>query len=96
LLAAAQDSQSEAAHREEVAKMSETIEQTWEQELIARGEARGQLQEARHMLRLALDRRFGTLPDALLREIEALDDLERLHGAFERALGVNTLAEFNL
>ena len=43
--------------------MSETIEQTWEQEVFAEGETRGRLTEARENLRWLLERRFGTIPE---------------------------------
>jgi hypothetical protein len=52
LLAAAQDSQADALLRQEVKRMSETILQTRDQEMLVQG----QLQEARTTLRLLLNR----------------------------------------
>ena len=61
--------------------MSETIEQTWEQELLAMGEARGKVEgrliACKENLRALLEERFGPLPLELGERIEATTDLER-------------------
>lgn len=92
LMDAARDSQSAVAHRQEVQSMSETIGQTWEQELLIRGQVR----EARNMLQRLLEKRFGPLPEPVTRQIEAVDELERLHGAFDRALQITSLTDLQL
>jgi hypothetical protein len=75
---------------------SETIAQTWEQELVTAGINRGQAQEARRALRSLLEQRFGLPPAPLATQIEQTEDLDRLHSAFDRALTVKALAEFQL
>jgi hypothetical protein len=93
---AARDSQAEAAHREEMRNMSETIEQTWEQELLAEGEARGQLRNSRQLLRELLEEKFGTLPEALAQRIEKMQDLERLRRGVHQLMHIRELAELDL
>jgi predicted transposase YdaD len=92
------------AHREEVEKMSETIEQTWEQELLARGEARGeergrtegQLIACRENLRLLLEERFGPLTEVVVQRIEAATDLERLRSAIRQVVHMADLSKLDL
>ena len=80
--------------------MAETITQTWEQELLARGEARGreqgQLATAREILRLQLEDRFGPLSEDLLRRIERTDDLERLRAALRQVLHITSPSELEI
>jgi hypothetical protein len=76
--------------------MSETIEQTWEQELLARGQAHGQIREARSALRTLLEERLGSLPESVIQRLEAIDDLERLRQLFRRGLQGASLAELDL
>jgi Putative transposase, YhgA-like len=88
----ARDSQSEAAHREEIREMSETIEQTWEQELLAEGG----LRNCQRNLRLVLRERFGAVPEALDQRIEQIRDLERLENGIRQALHIQDVAELEL
>jgi predicted transposase YdaD len=104
LLAAARSSQADALRQEEIAKMSKTIQRTWEEELLARGEARGraegeahgQLQARRDDLRALLEERFGSLPEALAQRIEATEDLDRLREALRQVLHVQAPSELDL
>jgi hypothetical protein len=104
LMQTARESQTQVAHREEVARMSEAIAETWEQELVARGEARGvalgetrgQLQEARATLLMLLEDRFGELPAALVAQIEAVEELERLRGAIRQSPQLAALSDLRL
>jgi predicted transposase YdaD len=100
LLATARDSQSEVAHREEVEKMSETIEQTWEQELLARGAAQGkvegQLIACKENLRVLLEERFGALPPEVAERIEGTADLDRLRSAVRQVVHLAALSELDL
>jgi hypothetical protein len=100
LLQTARSSQSDVICQEEVRRMSETIEQTWEQELLARGEARGraegQMRECRDALRELLEERFGPLPETVVQRIETADNLERLRAARRHALHLNALSELQL
>jgi hypothetical protein len=72
--------------------MSKTIELTWEQEMLIRGQVLGE----RNALRVLLEKRFGPLPPAMAQRIEAIDDLERLRALFQQALEVSSLAELEL
>jgi hypothetical protein len=92
LLEAAEGSQFGVAHREEIRRMSETITQTWEQEMLVRGE----LKASRDNLRVLLEERFGPLPEAVAQRIEAMDDLERLRTLFRQAVRVTSLEELEL
>jgi predicted transposase YdaD len=83
--------------------MAETIEQTWEQELLARGraqgeargEARGELRTCRETLRMQLEDRFGTLPLELVERIEAAE-LPGLLPALRQAVHIASLGELHL
>jgi Putative transposase, YhgA-like len=92
LLETARNSQAAVSHREEIRQMSETIGQTWEQELLLRG----QLRERRESLRMLLEERFGPLPEAVRQRIESSDDLARLRRAFQQALHVASLDDLEL
>jgi hypothetical protein len=100
LMQTARESQIQVADREEVARISEAIAETWEQELVARGvalgEARGQLQEARATLRVLLEDRFGALPAPLVAQIEAVGELERLRGAIRQSSKLAALSDLRL
>ncbi len=89
-----------AAVREEIRTMSQQVEQTWEQEVFARGEAVGEaagaLRNAREVLRDVLAERFGELPQGLVQRIEAADDLARLRAAIRQALHVQSPEELQL
>lgn len=101
-------SQREVEHQEEVRRMSETIAQTWEQELLARGraegeargraegEARGLLRAHREDLRALLEERFGALPEAVSARIEAAEDPERLRAALRQVLRIASPEELKI
>jgi hypothetical protein len=72
--------------------MSETIEQTWEQELLARGQLRARQED----LRVLLEERFGPLPEALQQQIDAIDDSERLRNALRQVLHLKSLSDLRL
>jgi hypothetical protein len=82
--------------RQEYQAMFEHIEQTWEQELLTRGRAEGELRARREDVRLVLEKRFGPLPEALAQRLEAANDPERLKTFLVEALGVSSLEELNL
>jgi hypothetical protein len=66
------------------------------EELMEQGRRLGELRAARWGLRDVLEIRFGTLPEPLAQQIEALADLERLLQGFRQALRVPRLDEFTL
>jgi predicted transposase YdaD len=108
LLETARSSQMELKHREEVAQLSETVVETWEQELLARGEARGraegeargraegEAQGLRESVQLLLEEKFGPLPEALVAEIGAMEDTERLRRVVRQVVHLNSLDELAL
>jgi hypothetical protein len=88
------------ALRQEIEAMSRAGEQTWlewaESHYTAQGEARGALRAIRQSLRLLLEERFGRLPKALVRRIEATEDLTRLQAAIRQGVHINSLDELQL
>jgi hypothetical protein len=92
----ARASQSELARQQEVQTMSQTIEQTWEQELLARGKTVGALAAYRDTLRTLLEDRFGTVPSAWLEKIEAATDAERLRACIRQVGRISSPDELQL
>jgi predicted transposase YdaD len=102
----------ELKHREEVAGLSATVLETWEQELMARGRAEGEARgraegeargraegEARGLresVQLLLEEKFGPLPEALAAQISAMEEPERLRQALRRVAHANSLEELSL
>jgi hypothetical protein len=100
LVALAAGSHDNVAARREVEVMTQAVEQTWEQEMLARGEARGELRgelrALRQALRGLLERRFGPLSEALLQRIDQADDVNRLRASVLQVLQMTTLDELAL
>jgi hypothetical protein len=88
---------------QEMQTMSEQMEQTWEEELLARGEARGEargaaaatLQTLREMLLAQLQERFQTVPEGLAQRIAAAD-LPALQRAILQFVRIQTPDELEL
>jgi hypothetical protein len=103
ILALASRCMTNAELQREVQTMSEQMQQTWEQELLARGrqagerlgEERGELKNCRKMVRKLLEKRFGPLPEAVLQRIAAAG-LPALEAAFDRADTIQSLDELAL
>jgi hypothetical protein len=91
-LEAAKASQADAARRQEVQTMGQTIAEA----LIEEGIEKGQLLNARTVLRDLLQAHFGSLPEPLLRRIEAATDLQRLRAAILTVSSLKTLDELQL
>jgi hypothetical protein len=70
--------------------MSEAIGQTWEQELMTRGDVAARQED----LRLLLEERFWPLSPALVAQIQAIHDPERLRAALRQAVHATGLADF--
>jgi hypothetical protein len=100
LLQAAQSSQTNVLHQEEIRRMSETLGQTWEQEMLARGEARGreqgQLEALREDLQILLEERFGPLPEELVARIRRTDDLSRLRACLRQVVHITGPSELEI
>jgi hypothetical protein len=88
LAAAIQGLQVDVAQQKEVQIMSETIAEWLMTE--------GQLRESRTNLRAVLERRFGTVPEALAQRIETSTELERLRAALLQAIHMDRLDELQL
>ncbi len=65
-------------------------------EWMAEGEAKGQMREARRLLRNLLEDRFGPLPEVLAQRIEATADLERLRAAVRQVSHLSQLDDLQL
>jgi hypothetical protein len=76
----------------EVRVMANTIAESWMEE----GRAEGRIQEARQMLRLLLEGRFGSLPEPLAAKIHATADLQRLRDAARQVLTLDKLEDLQL
>ena len=68
--------------------MGLTIAQQWQAEAA--------LQTRRQDLVLLLEERFGSLPEDLQRQIEGIDDLQRLQAALRQVVHVKSLEELEL
>jgi hypothetical protein len=89
----------DAAMREEVLAVSNIVGETWEQSeerRVAATALRAELQTRREALRDLLEGRFGTVPDEVLRRIEACADPARLKAAHRQALHIPSPADLQL
>jgi hypothetical protein len=78
--------------KEEVRQMA----QTYAEALIEEGRVEGELRTNRETLCRLLLLKFQVLPDAVLQRIEACRDVERLKRAFDCALNVKSLDDFDI
>jgi hypothetical protein len=78
--------------QEEVQVMAQTIAEAWMEE----GMAKGELRNARTLLRELLEYHFDPLPEALIQRINATTDIDRLHAAFRQALALEKLEDLRL
>lgn len=92
LLAAAQLAQADISRQREVQTMTQTIAEA----LYEEGIVKGQLLNARTILRRLLTKRFQTLPEAVIQRIDATSDLERLQACIEQVSEMRTLDELRL
>lgn len=76
--------------------MTQTIADSWREEGRVEGQAEGALQTSRTLLCGLLEERFGVLPEALVQQITALTDVDRLQAAARRVVRVQKLEDFSL
>src|SRR5262249_34057813 len=103
VIEAVRESQHNVLLQQEVQNMAQQIDMTREQELLARGEARGialgeaqgELRAHRNMLLWQLEQRFQTLPDELKPRI-ASADLGRLQAALDQVIRLQSLEDLQL
>jgi hypothetical protein len=85
--------------QEEVLAVSNIVGETWEQSeerRVAATALHTELQTRREYLCERLQERFGTLPEDVLRRIEACEDPARLKAAFRQALHIPSPEELQL
>jgi predicted transposase YdaD len=86
----------ETTFREELPMLQEmSIVEEWIAEGEARGEARGKALEAQEFVLLALEKRFGTLPDRVGRQVRSLDEAG-CRSLFTRSLDASSLDALGL
>jgi hypothetical protein len=76
--------------------MTKTIAEAWMDEGRAEGRVEGELQASRRLLRMLLEDAFGTLPEALVQQIEATTDLQRLQAAARQVPRLQRLEDLQL
>jgi hypothetical protein len=85
--------------REEVLAVSNIVGETWEQSeerRVAASALRAVLQTGREYLRELLQEQFGTVPEEVLRRIEACEDPARLKAAHRQVLHIQSPADLQL
>jgi hypothetical protein len=90
-------------HREERKEVRE-MQMTWADKLEAKGRAQGRaqgrdqgkIQGTREAIVLFWEHRLGPMPDEARQQLEAIDDLERLHRILEQVSGARSAAEIEL
>ena len=98
-IALAAASHEDAILRREVEQMSQTLGQTWEEEVqerVERVRRETALLAQRADLRALLEERFGALPDDVSRRIDRAEDGERLRTALKQVLRMKALDELQL
>jgi hypothetical protein len=99
ILASVRGCMANAELQREVETMAGQMQQNYEQELLARGEARGvargELNYCRKMVRKALEKRFDPLPEEVLQRI-ANAELAALEAVLDRAETIGSLDELRL
>ena len=95
LKAAAVASQRDAARQKEVQTMAETMAE-W---LAKQGEKKGRkderLRTLRETLRILLEERFQSLPEALQQRIEATTDPKKLQSCIRQVLHIKSLEDLH-
>jgi hypothetical protein len=85
---------------QEIQAMTKTIAEAWMEEGMAKGlvkgRAEGELQASRRLLRMFLEDAFGALPEAVVQQIEATTDLQRLQAAVHQAPRLQRLEDLQL
>lgn len=76
--------------------MSETVSQTWEEWVLQRGIAQGEVASCREALLAVLEERFGNLPAKLVKKIKATADLDKLKSALRQAVHIESPDELPL
>lgn len=96
LIQSAKASQQNALAQQEVQAMGQTIAEALIAEGEAKGRAEGRLEEARDWLRVAMEAKFGPLPNHILDQIQTATDHQRLRSAFKRLPQWSSLDAFRL
>jgi hypothetical protein len=81
---------------EEMDRLAAQVAKTWEQELLTRGRAEGEVRTPRDSVALLLRERFGSLPEALAAQIAEIEDPERLWNSLRQVVHVHSLEDLTL
>jgi Putative transposase, YhgA-like len=99
IAAVAKVSQTDRVRQEEAETMAKSLGLTWEQAeeiRVAESAKQSQLRTRKEDLRALLEKRFGTLPDAVLQRIETATDAVRLKDGILQALEIDAPDELDL
>lgn len=76
------------------------MQMSWSQELVAKGRAEGwaagQADGTRGAIVLLWEKRFGPIPDAVRKRLEAITELERLHEILEQLFAARSADDLDL
>jgi hypothetical protein len=84
-----EDSVRDRRRKQEVRKMFKTMVDVWREEGEAQGMVKGKQDDILRLLRL----KFGDLPPAIVRRVQAVRNVERLDALFEQAWTANSLKD---
>jgi hypothetical protein len=79
--------------------MAQSLQQSWEEEMMELARRRASeaaLNVSREYLRVVLEERFGTIPEAVLQRIQQTDDPDRLTAGLRQALHITSPDELTL
>jgi hypothetical protein len=79
--------------------MAEVVFKSWQEEIRdqeAQLRVEVGLQQTRDSLQVVLEERFGTLPEPLVQQINAVTDLTRLRASLRQAVHIQSLDELQL
>ena len=96
LQAAATTSQQNVSMKKEVGEMAERTWKSWAEVVAEKAEQKAELRHARSILLKLLGQVGKNVPESLVAEIQACDDLDRLQAAVRRTRTLTMLDQFHL
>jgi Domain of unknown function (DUF4351) len=72
------------------------MEMTWAEKMELQYTQKGKVEALHHVLLRLLGRRFGAIPDAVRRKVEAIDSTESLGKLAEKVLEVDSIDDMGL
>ncbi len=73
--------------------MAESLMAQGWKEGLSQGKTTGELKTAREFLRIALETKFGAVPEQLLTQINSVTDMDKLRQLFRQALELAKLED---